>query len=488
MTRASLRARLLARLHRDERGFSLLETVIAVTIMFTLMASLETSALVGFKYISLAREKQAGNQIANQVMEEMRGLAYSTLIKGITSTAQTGDSNLVTGCPGDAVGTYRFSACNGEQVMATQAASPNVIPLVPNTGSCPGTALPICSSTTYPVTYTWKTYVTKSNTSTAPYRATVYVSWPSKSVAAGTITIKLESLFWSPTGCSSSSTSSRPFAGACQKFFYGQAIYPQGYLTVAKSTGSGVLGTNFSTGTIYAPKAESDLQQEQVIQLQGTLQGTSYSVTDSSTHTGGSTTAQSTAADGDPSSSASTYQSSAITPANGSNTTGSCTANNNCITFTTAANDSGTSDSATSATAGNVCPPAPVTGQTDSLPCGGTTTLQGGTETVTANLQSPSLVPGSVTVVSSAAPASSTTTLANRDAGGTDGVAQQSVSRSIGTLNIGTIPPWITTNCATAAPAGFTAFLQLSGYSDSVQATAGSSAAAPSTTIIGGTM
>ena len=47
--------------------------------------------------------------------------------------------------------------------------------------------------------------------------------------------------------------------------------------------------------------------------LQGTLQGTSYSVTDSSTHTGGSSTAQSTAADGDPSSSASTYLSTRAT-------------------------------------------------------------------------------------------------------------------------------------------------------------------------------
>src|SRR5262249_44503301 len=83
------------------------------------------------------------------------------------------------------------------------------------------------------------------------------------------------------------------------------------------------------------------------------------------------------------------YQSTSLTASNGSWTTGSCTASNNCITFTTAANDTGTSDSATSATAGNVCPPAPATGQTDSLPCGGTTTLQGGTESVTANLQNP---------------------------------------------------------------------------------------------------
>src|SRR3954451_5257635 len=270
MTPTRMLAKLRVRLNADKRGFSLIETVIAVTVMFGMVAALGGVATKGFTYKAFARERQGSTQIANQVMETVRGLGYNQVIKGITASSEASDPNLVTGCSGDAAGVYRFLNCSGETEMATQASSPNVIPLVPNNGTCPGSVLAGYSGVSLPVTYTWRTYVTNSNTSPSPYRVTVIVTWTSKATSVGTQTLKLQSLFWSPTGCTGATTT-RPFAGPCKPFFYGQAIYPQGFVTVAKSSGSGVLSNNFSTGSLFLPRAESDLQQEEVFQAQGVV-------------------------------------------------------------------------------------------------------------------------------------------------------------------------------------------------------------------------
>src|SRR3954451_18136041 len=138
-------AKLRVRLHADERGFSLIETIIAVTLMFALLVSTAAVATSGFRYEAYARERQGANQVANQVMETVRGLGYNQVIKGMTSTAQATDPNLVTGCAGDSAGVYRFVSCSGETEIATQASSPNVVPLVPNNGTCPGSVLSGCS-------------------------------------------------------------------------------------------------------------------------------------------------------------------------------------------------------------------------------------------------------------------------------------------------------------------------------------------------------
>jgi len=92
----TLRSRVVARLHGDDRGFSLLEVVVALLLLFSLLVALESAAVAGFRYIGFGRERQAANQIANQIMEETRGLAYSKIERGVQTSNLAGDTNIVT--------------------------------------------------------------------------------------------------------------------------------------------------------------------------------------------------------------------------------------------------------------------------------------------------------------------------------------------------------------------------------------------------------
>ena len=185
MRKPSLFVRIHARLHDDERGFSLIETVIAIGIIFGSLITLAMSASTGFRYVGIGREEQAANQIANQLMEQVRGLAFTKITQGLQTSGLSGDPYLVTSCSGDTTGTYRFETCSGAKVVSTNFNCPTratdcSTPIVPNNGT-------IGSSDDYPVDYEWRTYVTNNcPTATAsgcssvdPYKVTVIVEWES---------------------------------------------------------------------------------------------------------------------------------------------------------------------------------------------------------------------------------------------------------------------------------------------------------------------
>src|SRR6266566_4524081 len=91
-----------ARLNSDERGFTLVEVVFAITVMFVALMVLAYTATTGFSYEDLARQKQTATGIADQIMEQTRGLAWDKITAGHVSGDLAGDANLVTGCAGDA--------------------------------------------------------------------------------------------------------------------------------------------------------------------------------------------------------------------------------------------------------------------------------------------------------------------------------------------------------------------------------------------------
>ena len=143
----------------------------------------------------------------------------------------------------------------------------------------------------------WATYVTNDNTASNPYTVTVIVTWGNGAIANGPNNIvRLQSQFWSPSGCVSSST--HPFAAPCQPFYYGLAQVPEGSISF-----SGQLHDSFvdwEKGALTFPEARALSQQEQIISTTADATESRIEMQDSAgLEEGGGTTAQAVA-DTDP--------------------------------------------------------------------------------------------------------------------------------------------------------------------------------------------
>ena len=231
MIRSQLARRLRA-LGTDERGFTLLETIIAITVIFGSMVVLAYAALASLNYQDVAKQRQGADAVSSKVMEEVRGLAYDKITAGLLSTDLSGDANIVS-CSG----TYRFLSCtagstpgSGEKIVNSPGLA-TTTPIVPHRSS----TAPNANVTLDHITYTWSVYVTQDDSVTnAPYRVTAIVTW-TKGASGGSKLVRIQSLFWSPIGCASTAT--HPFASPCQPFYLGNATVPNGDITVSGTIG-----------------------------------------------------------------------------------------------------------------------------------------------------------------------------------------------------------------------------------------------------------
>ncbi|MEX0651553.1 MAG: hypothetical protein WD186_05940, partial [Actinomycetota bacterium] len=285
MTRRMLARRLRSRL-QGERGFTIVETMVALTIMFGMLVSLSYLVTVSLGHQRVSRIRQTGNGLANQIMEQTRGLPYASIQSGMLATDLSGDSNIDTSCSGGP----KLYACTATGASTPGTAEPIVssaglttaVPLVPHRSS----TSPNADVTVDGVAYSWKTYVSQAPpipaTATrpeapSPYRVTVEVSWAATGGVAAYV--RLQSLFWSPAGCRSTAT--HPYAAPCQAFFYGQATVPQGTIVVAPTSdsGPGLNGTAFKRAVISLPGVSASVQQEQIVQSLAEFRPPSVSLT-----------------------------------------------------------------------------------------------------------------------------------------------------------------------------------------------------------------
>lgn len=226
----------LSRLRKEDHGFSLMETVVALGVLFIALLALARTAAVGFTDIALSRQRTQANQIANKVLEQVRGLSYERVGEGLDTDDLTGDPNIITTCPD---GAY-YRVCPGtnpeaEKLVHSADPSPDA-PLVPHRttfGAADG----------YTNNYTASVYVThaKAVPQTGAYRVTVAVTWTPAARPGLSSAVTSQSLLYTPEGTTDATT-----GGGTAPFFYGTGSIGRAPVTITPM--AGVTGGTGLTG------------------------------------------------------------------------------------------------------------------------------------------------------------------------------------------------------------------------------------------------
>ena len=478
MSRRQSIRRIRARL-QGERGFTILETVIALMVVFASLTALAFTASNGFRFIGYGRDRIQATGMANRVMEDIRGLAYTKITGGIPTSELTSDSRIVN-CSGE----YRFQSCAGEEIVSsTFAAGYDAAWLVPHTDTLTVGNLDV----------TYHTYVTNDAPTTNPYRVTVILEWANGAIGnAPNNSVRVQSLFWSPEGCVNSTT--HPFAAPCQPFFYGQVDSPQPLLSVTGQLFD--FAIDFDSLEVTLPGLAATAQEEQTTDLDATSTLSGITFVDSAGEEGVGN--QQTRADAD-------NKAETATGVTGGGTTTDVTADTlsrmvvGCcgqigLRATVAAGDlEGRSASVDASGVDTYACPTTGTRETDLLPCSSAHSRQVGIATVEV-LHSHVLAPvGVANLLRVVGPATNTTVKIDRDAAGVgeDGLIDVVASRTLGTVQLGGFP-----TAGMTAPTGMSSTatndtnycVRLVGYSDTARSLAGeSSATNPSASISAGT-
>ena len=471
--------RIRARLN-GERGFTILETVIALMVVFASLTALAYTASVGFRYVGYGRDRIQATGIANRIMEDIRGLAYTKITSGISSTELAGDSRIAS-CSG----VYRFESCSGEKIVSsTFAAGYSAAWLKPHTGSMTVGNLDV----------TYGTYVTNNSPTTTPYRVTVIIQWSNGAVPnAPNNSVRLQSLFWSPSGCVNPNT--HPFAAPCQPFFYGQAELPQARLDVTGNIHD--FGVDFDSFTLTRPGISASTQEEQTKELDATTTLSGLQFVDSSgTTASGNQEAVSDADDNNETSTGAKTggTSTNLTALSLSHLNSDSPGQIGLIASVPSGDQEHRSTTVTATAADTYACPTTGVRETDSLSCAGAHVRAAGTTTVSLPVTHVTATVGAANLVRIVASGVDSTATIDRDAStGTseDGLIDVSLSRTLGTVQLGGFPPsgmTAPTGMSTTQTLDTNYCVRLVGYSDTARAIAGERTATnPSASITAGT-
>lgn len=430
-------------LRRDE-GFTIIETMVALGVILASVVALAYVTTSGFNSIGYARQRQAASGLANQAMEQVRGLPFDTLKKGLNNA----DLNAMTDPNITKVGSEYFYA--GEQIPRGDNAT--VVPLVPHIQT-----LSDASATPFKVS-TYVTYYQNKSTSNT-FRVTIRVTWAANVKSRASL-VQTASIFYSGSGCLSTQT--HPFAAPCQPYFFISAANSSGLMAVSGT----IAGVSLDRAKLFLPEQDSNIEIEQTSVVQGTdvtggasttLLGQAEQVVGSQNATAG--------ADNDPAQPGLDYQNTAL-PLQSASTLQVNGSNGLALSVTSSANDTGSTTSTTSASLSpsHPCPDLSGLNQTDSQPCGSTNGKLGSAETATLDVFANGNRVGTATLISLGVPGASSIAYTDRAPlpEGTvcpttsgDGCARAALTRSWGTTTLGGLPDALNPGVAPPGWAGY---------------------------------
>ena len=196
-------------------GFTVVEVIVAIGIIGAAMLTVLMAASSGVVFQGMARQRQTATGVANQVMEQLRGLPLADLQVGISDTngALKNDPNVKL-CRGQgggkkgATSAYRLFSCTStSDVGSAESLVYYDCSKLKAGETCPTANAPLGSGNSGTVTadgipYTWRAYLT-SRSSVLAKRFTVVVGWTWRGRAYST---RVQSLAWAPSGCVSNLT------------------------------------------------------------------------------------------------------------------------------------------------------------------------------------------------------------------------------------------------------------------------------------------
>lgn len=262
--RASIHARLLRRSRaraqgfpaRTEVGMTLVELMVAISILAIVMSGLALSIGVDYKAVALARARQVAESVANQRLEELRDVDYDTMAlssQPVHSTASTNPDYYV--------------STNGVNYDVTGTGQNEVLIVDDPDGPVEHIESPITVGTTVVDVYQYVTWVDDASIAGTQNlkRLTVIVKY--HTVPIGQSTLLRESVVLTPgsvtlapsattttsssTTTTSSSTTTTTTAGSCGSFSIAGSSGASGGYT-ASTTVTITMSLTGCGGSIYA--------------------------------------------------------------------------------------------------------------------------------------------------------------------------------------------------------------------------------------------
>ncbi len=419
----------------DGDGFSIIEIVVAVGVIFVAMVAMAHAATIALVDVGHARQRQSATGLANRAIEQVRALPANTVRLGLSATdlATGDDPNITTQQVGGGGGVTRYFY-NGEEILAhtpTADAAPNP-PLVPHRVQKP----------VGPTTY-WVAVYTTLLPDGETVRVTADVSWVDTALRRGTSArVQAQSLFSPGVGCGDS-LAENPYGAPCAAALTAEAFVDEATVTITDNNPVG----DFREATLTLPLsyARLDVGQVNVVRTRSTTSAGAITYVVLPPDEAGGDEADVTS-NSDPSTGIASYVTAEVGPQ--VLQTISSSDPDYQVKLTTSSGDSGVAIATVEARglAGMPCLDDGNFDQTDHLPCGNADSQQANTATAALVLPdglNPSVVIPIVTV--GAAPQKTKarvdrTVVPSSTTCGLEGCVKATVERTIGPVNIGGDP------------------------------------------------